>query len=154
MELSFGSDEYFMNQAYQQALIAEDENEIPVGAVVVCDKKIIAKAYNQTEKLKDVTAHAEMLALTSAFNYFGAKYLPDCTLYVTLEPCTMCAGALFWSQIGRVVIGASDEKRGYSLLERENDNNVLHPKTRLTKGIMAGQCGNLVSTFFKDLRQK
>jgi tRNA(adenine34) deaminase len=154
VELSFGSDEYFMNQAYQQALIAEDENEIPVGAVVVCDKKIIAKAYNQTEKLKDVTAHAEMLALTSAFNYFGAKYLPDCTLYVTLEPCTMCAGALFWSQIGRVVIGASDEKRGYSLLERENDNNVLHPKTKVTKGIMAAQCGNLVSAFFKDLRQK
>lgn len=143
-----------MYQAYQQALLAKSEHEIPVGAVVVCDNRIIAKAYNQTEKLNDVTAHAEMLALTSAFNYFGAKYLPDCTLYVTLEPCTMCAGALFWSQIGRVVYGAADIKRGYSLVEENNDHKLLHPKTKLTTGILAGQCGELVSDFFKTLRQK
>ena len=154
MEYAFGSDEYFMYQAYQQALMARDENEIPVGAIIVCDKKIIAKAYNQTEKLNDVTAHAEMLALTSAFNYFGAKYLPDCTIYITLEPCTMCAGALFWSQVGRVVYGAADKKRGYSLLEVNNDQAILHPKTNLTSGILAEQCGELVSTFFINLRQK
>jgi len=143
-----------MFQAYQQALLAQADHEIPVGAVVVCDNQIIAKAYNQTEMLNDVTAHAEMLALTSAFNYFGAKYLPDCTLYVTLEPCTMCAGALFWSQIGRVVYGAADIKRGYSLLEENNDHKLLHPKTKLTSGILAGPCGELVSDFFKNLRQK
>jgi len=150
---SFGTDEYFMQQAYQQALRAQDEKEIPVGAIVVCEKKIIAKAYNQTEKLIDVTAHAEILALTSAFNYFGAKYLPDCTLYVTLEPCTMCAGALFWSQIGRVVYGASDAKRGYSLLEGNNKNHILHPRTKVSTGVLAEQCGELVSNFFKDLRK-
>lgn len=154
MDYSFGSDEYFMHQAYQQAMLAQSDNEIPVGAVVVCDKKIVAKAYNQTEKLNDVTAHAEMLALTSAFNYFGAKYLPDCTLYITLEPCTMCAGALFWSQIGRVVYGAADKKRGYSLLEDNNEHKLLHPKTKLTTGILDDQCGDLVSNFFKKLRQK
>ena len=154
MDFSFGSDEYFMHQAYQQALLAQSDHEIPVGAVVVCNKKIIAKAYNQTEKLNDVTAHAEMLALTSAFNYFGAKYLPDCTLYVTLEPCTMCAGALFWSQIGRVVYGAADKKRGYSLLEEDSNHKILHLKTKLTTGILAGECGELVSKFFKNLRQK
>ena len=141
-----------MNMALQQALIAADEKEIPVGAVIVCHDKVVAKAYNQTEKLNDVTAHAEILALTSAFNYFGAKYLPDCTLYVTLEPCTMCAGALFWSQIGRVVFGASDDKRGYHLVA--GDSKILHPKTKLTTGILAGQCGELVSAFFKNLRQK
>lgn len=154
MDYSFGSDEYFMHQAYQQALLAQSDNEIPVGAVVVCDKKIVAKAYNQTEKLNDVTAHAEMLALTSAFNYFGSKYLPDCTIYITLEPCTMCAGALFWSQIGRVVYGAADKKRGYSLLEDNNEHKLLHPKTKLTTGILDDQCGDLVSNFFKKLRQK
>lgn len=154
MDYSFGSDEYFMHQAYQQALLAQSDNEIPVGAVVVCDKKIVAKAYNQTEKLNDVTAHAEMLALTSAFNYFGSKYLPSCTIYITLEPCTMCAGALFWSQIGRVVYGAADKKRGYSLLEDNNEHKLLHPKTKLTTGILDDQCGDLVSNFFKKLRQK
>lgn len=154
MDYSFGSDEYFMHQAYQQALLAQSDNEIPVGAVVVCDKKIVAKAYNQTEKLNDATAHAEMLALTSAFNYFGSKYLPDCTIYITLEPCTMCAGALFWSQIGRVVYGAADKKRGYSLLEDNNEHKLLHPKTKLTTGILDDQCGDLVSNFFKKLRQK
>ncbi|MEN8250326.1 MAG: nucleoside deaminase [Bacteroidota bacterium] len=154
MSFSYGSDEYYMHQAFQQALIAEEENEIPVGAVVVCNEKIIAKAYNQTEKLNDVTAHAEMLALTSAFNYLGAKYLPDCTLYVTLEPCVMCAGAAFWSQIGRVVYGAPDEKRGYSLAETKSNRNILHPKTKVQHGVLADQCGALVSDFFKSIRNK
>jgi tRNA(adenine34) deaminase len=151
---SFGSDEYFMQQAYQQALLAKEENEIPVGAVVVCDKKIIAKAYNQTEKLNDVTAHAEMLALTSAFNYMGAKYLPDCTLFVTLEPCLMCAGAAFWSQIGRVVYGAPDKKRGYSIQEIKSKRKILHPKTRIEQGVLAKQCSELVQEFFKELRDR
>jgi len=154
VDYSFGTDEYFMNQAYQQALLAQHEHEIPVGAIVVCENKIIAKAYNQTEKLNDVTAHAEMLALTSAFNYFGAKYLPDCTLYVTLEPCTMCAGALFWSQIGRVVYGATDSKRGFQLVAKDNHSRILHPKTKLLIGVLADQCGELVSDFFKNLRDK
>lgn len=152
MEFGFGSDEYYMNMALQQAMIADDEKEIPVGAVVVCNDKVVAKAYNQTEKLIDVTAHAEILALTSAFNYFGAKYLPDCTLYVTLEPCTMCAGALYWSQIGRVVFGASDNKRGYHLVEGKK--KILHPKTEITTGILDDQCGELVTSFFKKLREK
>ena len=152
MEFSFGSDEYYMNMALQQAMIADDEKEIPVGAVVVCNDKVVAKGYNQTEKLNDVTAHAEILALTSAFNYFGAKYLPDCTLYVTLEPCTMCAGALYWSQIGRVVFGASDDKRGYHLVAGEQ--KILHPKTELTTGVLADQCSELVTAFFKKLREK
>ena len=151
MQYKFGTDEYFMQQAYNQALIAREENEIPVGAVVVSDNKIIAKAYNQTEKLNDVTAHAEMLALTSAFNYLGGKYLPDCTLYVTLEPCTMCAGALYWSQIGQVVFGANDEKRGYRLVNK--GAKILHPKTKLVTGVLAAQCGELVSQFFRNLRQ-
>ena len=152
MDFSFGSDEYYMNMALQQAIIADDEKEIPVGAVIVCNDKVVAKAYNQTEKLNDVTAHAEILALTSAFNYFGAKYLPDCTLFVTLEPCTMCAGALYWSQVGRVVFGASDDKRGYHLVAGEK--KILHPKTELTTGILADQCSELVTAFFKKLRDK
>lgn len=154
MDFEFGSDEYFMNQAYNQALNAESENEIPVGAVIVCENKIIAKAYNQTEKLNDVTAHAEILALTSGFNFFGSKYLPECTLFVTLEPCTMCGGALFWSQIGRLVYGASDTKRGFGRHNGEMAENVLHPKTKLTTGILEQQCGELVSNFFKKLRNK
>lgn len=151
MSFSFGSDEYFMNEAYKQAEIAFEEGEVPVGAVVICDKKIVARAHNQTERLNDSTAHAEILALTSAFDYFGAKYLPDCTLYVTLEPCTMCAGALNWSKIGKVVFGAKDPKRGYIRLATEKEK-VLHPKTQLVSGILEVQCGQLVSEFFKRLR--
>ncbi len=151
MEYKFGSDEYFMNEALKQAELAFDKNEIPVGAIIVSTNKIIAKAYNQTETLTDSTAHAEILALTSAFDYFGAKYLPDCTLYVTLEPCTMCAGALYWSQIGKVVIGASDEKRGYLRLTNSKET-VLHPKTKLVQGVLEEACGNLVTGFFKKLR--
>ncbi len=151
MEYKFGSDEYFMNEAYKQAEIAYEQHEVPVGAIIVSNNKIIARAHNQTETLTDSTAHAEIIALTSAFDYFGAKYLPDCTLYVTLEPCTMCAGALFWSQMGKVVIGASDEKRGYLRLATV-DEKVLHPKTTLIEGVLGTQCGNLVTQFFKRLR--
>jgi tRNA(adenine34) deaminase len=153
MELSFGSDEYFMQQALIQARMAADEGEIPVGAVVVSEKKIIAKAYNQTERLNDVTAHAEMLALTSAFNFLGAKYLADAIMYVTLEPCTMCAGALYWSQLGRLVIGAKDERRGYSRLSSSGES-IIHPKTEITTGVLAAECSEIVTNFFLQLRRK
>ena len=153
MAIDFGSDEYFMQQALIQARMAAEEGEVPVGAVIVTGNKVIAKAYNQTERLTDVTAHAEILAITSAFNALGAKYLPDCTLYVTLEPCTMCAGALNWSQLGRIVIGAPDERRGYSRLVNKNEP-VLHPKTEIVTGILAEECAALVSDFFRQLRRK
>ena len=153
MEVSFGSDEYFMQQALMQARLAEEEGEIPVGAVVVSENRIIAKAYNQTEKLNDVTAHAEILALTSAFNYLGAKYLPDCSLYVTLEPCTMCAGALYWSQIGKLVIGARDDRRGYGRLVADGET-IVHPKTEVSIGILAEPCEAIVKNFFINLRKK
>ena len=151
MEYSFGTDEYFMNEALKQAEIAFDKNEVPVGAVIVSNNKIIARAHNQTETLTDSTAHAEILALTSAFDYLGAKYLPDCTLYVTLEPCTMCAGALYWSQIGKVVFGAPDAKRGYLKLS-SNKESIIHPKTKLVRGVLEQPCSNIVSTFFKNIR--
>jgi tRNA(adenine34) deaminase len=142
------SHEFYMQQAYQQALMAFEEGEIPVGAVVVAPKGIIAKAYNQTEKLQDVTAHAEMLALTAAANYLGAKYLTQCTLYVTLEPCLMCAGAVFWSQIKRIVIGAADERRGFLKLNQP----ILHPRTELVTGLMEKECGEILTKFFKNIR--
>jgi tRNA(adenine34) deaminase len=142
------TDAYFMNEALKQAKIAFEENEIPVGAVVVCRNKVIARAYNQTERLTDVTAHAEMLAITSAANALGAKYLTECKLYVTLEPCNMCAGALFWSQIGEIHFGATDPKRGYS----NNPVNLLHPKTKVFKGVMAQEAKDLLDLFFKKLR--
>mgnify|MGYP002335757374 CR=1 FL=1 len=141
--------EYFMNEALRQAKIAFEEGEIPVGAVIVSKNKIIARAYNQTEKLNDVTAHAEMLAITAASNGLGAKYLIDCRMYVTLEPCPMCAGALFWSQIGEVYFGASDTKRGF----RTSNPNMLHPKTKVFSGILADQAEQLVLDFFKKLRE-
>ena len=142
------SDEYFMGIALQEAASAGDEGEIPVGAVVVSHNRIIAKGHNQTERLTDVTAHAEVLAITAAEQFLGSKYLPQCTLYVTLEPCVMCAGALFWAQIGRLVIGAPDPKRGYSLVQP----SLLHPKTRLTKGILAEESLALLAKFFRGLR--
>ncbi len=142
------SDVYFMEIAIQEAKIAAQNGEIPVGAVIVCNDILIAKTHNQTEKLNDVTAHAEVMAITAATQYLGSKYLKDCTLYVTLEPCVMCAGALFWSQIGRVVYGASDDKRGYSLLNQK----ILHPKTKLTKGILANEIQTLLQDFFRGLR--
>ncbi|GGK61851.1 nucleoside deaminase [Rufibacter glacialis] len=146
--LSIHSDEHFMREAYKQAQYALEEGEIPIGAVVVCQNKIIARAYNQTEKLNDVTAHAEMLAFTAAANYLGNKYLHDCTLYVTVEPCVMCAGASYWSQLKRIVYATSDEKRGY----RRTGVNLLHPKTELVSGILAHECGQLMTDFFRAKR--
>jgi len=139
----------WMDLAYSLALQAFEESEIPVGAIVVAQNKVIAKAYNQTEKLTDVTAHAEILAITAASNFLGSKYLTNCTLYVTLEPCVMCAGALAWSQISRVVFGAKDSARGFSRLEE----NILHPKTQILGGIMAEECEELLKKFFSNLRK-
>ena len=141
------TDEYFMRIAFNEAVTAFERDEIPVGAVIVCNNKIIAKAHNLTETLTDVTAHAEMQAITSAANYLGGKYLQDCTLYVTLEPCVMCGGALYWSQISKVVYGASDEKRGFKAKIGE-----LHPKTEIVSGIMEEECGQLMKEFFQRKR--
>ncbi len=141
-------DTYFMRMALQEAKNAYDEDEVPVGAVVACNGKIIGKGYNQTERLKDVTAHAEMIAITAAANYLGSKYLEGCTLYVTLEPCLMCASALKWAQISRIVYGASDSKAGYSLI----NGLVLHPKTEVFNGILADECGQLLKDFFRAKR--
>ncbi|QMW02426.1 nucleoside deaminase [Spirosoma foliorum] len=141
-------DEYFMDIALGLAEEAADNGEIPVGAVVVCRNRIIAKGRNQTEQLTDVTAHAELMAITAAEHYLGGKYLTDCTLYVTLEPCVMCAGALFWAQLGRLVIGASDPKRGYSRMQP----SVLHPKTRIETGVLADESQALLAKFFNRLR--
>ena len=140
--------EYSIHKALQEARQAAEEGEIPVGAVVVCKGKIIARAHNETEKLNDVTAHAEMLAITMATSYLGGKYLNECTLYVTMEPCTMCAGALSWAQLGELVTGAPDPHRGYSRLTPP----VLHPKTRITSGILTGECSEIVKQFFKAKR--
>jgi len=142
------TDEYFMKEALKQAQIAFQEGEIPVGAVIVAENKIIGKGRNQTELLNDVTAHAEMIAITAASETMGAKYLIDCTLYVTLEPCVMCGGALFWSQIGKIVYGARDEKRGATNL----DKNIFHPKTKVLGGILASESEELLKEFFKKLR--
>lgn len=142
------NDEYFMKKAFAEALQAFDEGEIPVGAVVVANGKIIARAHNLTEKLNDVTAHAEMQAITAAANLLGGKYLNDCVLYVTLEPCAMCAGALGWSQIGKIVYGASDEKRGF----KKYAPQMLHPKTEVVGGIFEVECAELMQEFFKGKR--
>ncbi|MBO9684743.1 MAG: tRNA adenosine(34) deaminase TadA [Flavisolibacter sp.] len=144
------NDEYFMRQALIQAQQAFEEDEVPIGAVVVINNKIIARGYNQVERLNDPTAHAEIIALTSAFNYLGSKYLPDATLYVTIEPCLMCAGAMYWSKIGRIVYGAADEKNGYLHITKEN--SPFHPKTELIKGILREECAELIKTFFKQKR--
>jgi tRNA(adenine34) deaminase len=147
-EINIFGHEYFMREALRQAKMAYDEGEVPVGAVVVSNNKIIGKGYNQTERLKDVTAHAEVLAITAASSYLGAKYLSDCTLYVTLEPCVMCAGALHWAQIDKVVFGASDPKKGFLKIK----DSILHPKTEILSGIMELECKTLVDTFFRELR--
>lgn len=141
-------DTYYMKMALCEARKAAEEGEIPIGAVVVAGGRVIAKAHNETERLKDVTAHAEMLALTAAMNSLSAKYLPDCSIYVTVEPCVMCAGALRWSQIGRVVYGADDEKMGY----RHFSEKVLHPKTEVIGGVMAEESALLMKEFFKKRR--
>jgi tRNA(adenine34) deaminase len=142
------SDEYFMRIALQQAEIAFDEGEIPVGAIVVCQNQIIAKAYNQTERLNDVTAHAEMLAITSAAQTLGSKYLKDCTLYVTLEPCVMCGGAIFWSQLSKIVWGASDAKRGFQRIQP----SIVHPKSRVVLNVLQSECEEILKRFFEKLR--
>jgi len=144
------NDEYFMRQALVQAQKAFDEDEVPIGAVVVINDKIISRGYNQVEKLNDPTAHAEIIALTSAFNYLGSKYLPDATIYITIEPCLMCAGAMYWSKIGRIVYGAPDEKNGYLHITKENF--PFHPKTKLIKGVLQDECAELIKTFFKQKR--
>lgn len=138
-----------MRKALEEARLAEEEGEIPVGAIVVCKDRVIARAHNQTERLNDVTAHAEMLAITSATATLGGKYLNDCTLYVTLEPCVMCGGALAWAQLGELVYGASDTHRGYARLSP----SVLHPKTKVVNGVFAEECGDLVKNFFSKKRE-
>jgi tRNA(adenine34) deaminase len=148
--LEIFSHEYFMNEAFKQAKLAFEEGEVPVGAVVVAKNKVIARAYNQTEKLGDVTAHAEVLVLTAAANYLGGKYLNDCRLYVTLEPCPMCAGALYWAQLGELHVGASDPKRGYG----QCNPQMLHPKTKVITGLMAKESEQLILDFFQNLRKK
>ncbi len=142
-------DNHFMKLALQEAHKAFDRGEVPVGAVVVANERVIARAHNLTEVLNDVTAHAEMQAITSAANILGGKYLTDCTLYVTVEPCPMCAGALRWAQLSRLVYGASDPKRGYSTISPF----LLHPKTSVTSGVMADDCSDLMQLFFKQIRQ-
>ncbi len=143
------SDEYFMKKAFAEAILAFEKGEVPVGAVVVANKKIIARAHNLTETLNDVTAHAEMQAITAAANLLGGKYLNDCTLYVTVEPCVMCAGALGWSQIGKIVFGASDDKRGYKKFAPQS----LHPKTEVVGGVFETECSELMQEFFKLKRE-
>jgi tRNA(adenine34) deaminase len=144
------NDAYFMGQALRQAQIAFEEDEVPVGAIVVMNDKIIARGYNQVEKLNDPTAHAEIIALTSAFNFLGGKYLPEATIYVTVEPCVMCAGALYWSKIGRVVYGANDEKNGYGRIRPAL--SPFHPKTEVVYGVMKEECAALMKSFFQNKR--
>jgi tRNA(adenine34) deaminase len=141
------TDEYFMKKALQEAETAFEKGEIPVGAVIVIDNKIIARTHNLTEMLNDVTAHAEMQAITSAANFMGGKYLKDCTLYVTLEPCQMCAGALYWSQISKIVFGASDENRGFTRMGTQ-----LHPRTTVVQGVLEKDCALLMRAFFRTKR--
>ncbi len=148
MELTVFSDEHFMKQALLEAQRAYDADEVPVGAVIVSQNRIIARAHNLSERLNDVTAHAEMQAITAAAETLGGKYLKDCTMYVTLEPCVMCAGGLFWSQIGKVVYGASDPKRGYARIQ----SSLLHPKTTVLSGVMEAECSALMKQFFQSKR--
>lgn len=144
------NNERFMGEALKEAAKAFEEDEVPVGAVIVCQGIVVARGYNMTERLNDPTAHAEMQAFTAATNYLGAKYLHDCTLYVTLEPCVMCAGAAFWTQISRIVYGADDPKRGYTLTGK----NILHPGTQVTKNILSEKCSNLLKLFFEKKRNQ
>jgi len=143
-------DIFFMKEAFKEAQLALAEDEIPIGAVVVCKGQIIGRGHNLTERLTDVSAHAEMQALTAAANYMGGKYLPECVLYVTMEPCVMCAGASYWFQIGRIVFGAYDTKLGFGRINQK----ITHPKTLITGGIMENECGELVREFFRNKRLK
>lgn len=149
--MNFGTDEYYMRKALDEAMLAFDEGEIPIGAVITVNNRIIARAHNRTEALNDVTAHAEMQAITSAAENLGGKYLPDCTLYVTVEPCAMCSGALGWSHIGRIVYGATDPKRGF-LTCYPDAGSVFHPKTKIEGGVLENECRELMQQFFKKLR--
>jgi tRNA(adenine34) deaminase len=142
------TDEYFMKKALQEAEMAFEKDEIPVGAIIVIDNKVIARGHNLTEMLNDVTAHAEMQAITAAANFLGGKYLVGCTLYVTIEPCQMCAGALYWSQISKIVFGASDEHRGF-----EKMGTQLHPKTTVVRGVLANEASELMKRFFTEKRK-
>lgn len=141
-------DEMYMREAYKLAQQAYEEDEVPIGAVIVSQGKIIGKGYNLTERLNDVTAHAEMQAFTAAANYLGGKYLKDCTLYVTVEPCVMCAGASYWTQISRIVYAARDEKRGYSSF----NSKIIHPKTEIVNGVLEADCADLIKSFFRNKR--
>lgn len=141
-------DTYFMKEALKEAQKAFVKDEVPVGAVIVCENQIIARAHNYTETLNDVTAHAEMQAFTAAADYLGGKYLNECTLYVTLEPCVMCGGASYWAQLKKIVFGAADEKRGFSILSE----NILHPKTEVESGLMKEECSKLLTDFFQSRR--
>lgn len=147
--LTVYDDTYFMRQALAEATKAAELDEVPVGAVIVCGGRIIARAHNTTEQLKDVTAHAEILCITAASDYLGSKYLPECTLYVTLEPCVMCAGALQWAQLGRIVYGAGDEKRGFMRYGK----TLLHPSSTVEFGILHEECGQLLKEFFRNKRE-
>lgn len=142
-------DEYFMREALKEAEKALELDEVPVGAVIVSRERIIARTHNLTEQLHDVTAHAEMQAFTSASEYLGGKFLEECSLYITLEPCVMCAGAAFWARIGRIIYGADDEKRGYSLTAGQ----ILHPKTLVTRGVLKEECSSLLTSFFEKKRK-
>ena len=144
------NDEYFMYQALKEAQKAFDDGEVPVGALVVINNKIIARGHNQVERLNDPTAHAEIIALTAAFNYLGSKYLPDATIFITVEPCLMCAGALYWSKVGRIVWGADDEKNGHKRITEPHW--PFHPKTEVEKGILKEECAALMKSFFKNKR--
>tara|TARA_Y100000589_G_C26809899_1_gene489381 strand:+ start:84 stop:530 length:447 start_codon:yes stop_codon:yes gene_type:complete len=148
MEINPFNEEHFMNEALKEAQKALEKDEVPVGCVIVCKNEIIARAHNLTERLNDVTAHAEMQAFTSAADFLGGKYLKECSLYVTLEPCIMCAGASYWAQLTRIVYGAKDVKRGYSQLTQ----NVLHPKTEIVSGVMKDECSKLLTDFFERKR--
>ncbi len=148
MEINPFDDTYFMKEALKEAQKAFVKDEVPVGAVIVCENQIIARAHNYTETLNDVTAHAEMQAFTAAADYLGGKYLNECTLYVTLEPCVMCGGASYWAQLKKIVFAAADEKRGFSILSE----NILHPKTEVESGLMKEECSKLLTDFFQSKR--
>jgi tRNA(adenine34) deaminase len=146
------TDDFFMKQALIQAQQAFDEDEVPIGAVVVVNNKIIARGYNQVEKLNDCTAHAEIIALTSAFNYLGSKYLVEGSIYITVEPCLMCAGALYWSKVGRIIYGCDDEKNGYRHIT--GNRFPFHPKSQITTGVLKEDCAFLMTSFFKEKRSQ
>ncbi len=150
MSMSIRDDEYFMREALKEAEKAYQKDEVPVGAIIVWKNKIIARSHNLTEQLNDVTAHAEMQAITAATNYIGGKYLKECTIYVTLEPCPLCAGAFAWAQLDELVFGAYDLKRGYSLFSE----NILHPKTKVKKAVLADECKDIIQKFFSEKRKK